>query len=1015
MADQNASRPCGLTIKLEKDILWAPHSGSDYILGYFDKISFLQVYGWLDFSPRATAARAAMEARGGGPVDKRHNPLSTYPLKLLFPSQETMDALKGWGFDYQFWMGRLPDSLDRCPSVTVMLVNLTDSFKDSVGKDVCGEQLAALAQVLHSGTFIRDGKTEPAPVGPEEFQNAHLCILPSLGYSDYCVLMAEEDWDLAPMLIEYLHRAVYEGKPVLSTDYVMPAYHIASRLRDREPAIYSKSHSKGVRLSLRVHLRPGVSMGELKQAAERAAEGKIDVWQLSGSSDCLLESKAGEDFSELLRMVMADCPDHGSRSIKNLVITTESVLQRPVPCGGQGSGGVREPESNPENSHIAALREGLEQYWQLLEAGKRHMRLFNAAWERATLIENICSQFHNRVLRDIMDQWLDAFTDCMSRELQEIEACRARLKQLEEKEAEGREQREQEEREDLEDKANRLWGGLEDALEVFISQAGSFLADLSRSDCFSMESERYNHASVGSATALLLAYNQWQNQFVRDVLEEEGNTSSKYAFLVRSGGCDSTNTNNVFTGLVPELGKASDDARQDLLENMPMITQMSEMSLFDCGGSVLRMVHECMHFCGNRCRARRTEMIFDFASRLFGKILSIALFSGIDYPDNLLRRLETTFQVQSEAITEAVWASWGSRIGRFKKEISGEIFKELKEDLEAEQKLRKWDELDHMSESLREWMREKLSLRFRWYNKSREEASGKSCYPDSKLATTLYDRQLRAVRDFYKDCDEILRGGGETGPLGFCAVERRLLDKRIEHITRDKEYRDWNLKQSIMVVLSRFTMDPFCCAREDELLEALSGYRMPVVLKEVVFSCFSEAFADIQACMRLDVSLEDYLLAFTFEEWNIEAALPKTDSYIYRIGAVLRTCFATSLTEEKTALEKEACERIQTSIENLKRHQLPVERIEAAPLLERINYFLECYQEDAWEMEPLEEYLRLCQKEYCKQGDHAQMRKYQRAFQKIRLLDKANDPDKITEIFTNLVTIEGVSKDGADV
>ena len=66
-------------------------------------------------------------------------------------------------------------------------------------------------------------------------------------------------------------------------------------------------------------------------------------------------------------------------------------------------------------------------------------------------------------------------------------------------------------------------------------------------------------------------------------------------------------------------------------------------------------------------------------------------------------------------------------------------------------------------------------------------------------------------------------------------------------------------------------------------------------------------------------------------------------------------------------------------------------------------------------MEPLEEYLRLCWQEYYDQENHSQMQKYQRAFQKIRLLDKANEPDKITEIFTNLVTIGEVSEDGADV
>ena len=53
---------------------------------------------------------------------------------------------------------------------------------------------------------------------------------------------------------------------------------------------------------MRVHLKPGVPMGELQRLAGKS----IEVCQLSGSSNCMLVSKDKKAFSELLRMVMAD-------------------------------------------------------------------------------------------------------------------------------------------------------------------------------------------------------------------------------------------------------------------------------------------------------------------------------------------------------------------------------------------------------------------------------------------------------------------------------------------------------------------------------------------------------------------------------------------------------------------------------------------------------------------------------------------------------------------------------------
>ena len=93
--------PCGLIIRLEKNILWSEHRGVDPVLGYFDHMEFQPIDNWLGFSPRTTAVELyeqSDEERDG------EHPLSIYPIKLLFPEQTVMETLnKEAGLNYNTW------------------------------------------------------------------------------------------------------------------------------------------------------------------------------------------------------------------------------------------------------------------------------------------------------------------------------------------------------------------------------------------------------------------------------------------------------------------------------------------------------------------------------------------------------------------------------------------------------------------------------------------------------------------------------------------------------------------------------------------------------------------------------------------------------------------------------------------------------------------------------------------------------------------------------------------------
>lgn len=991
---------CGLIVKLEKDILWSGQCGDNPILGYFDHIGFQQIRRWLEFSPRTTAVELDGKGLGGG---MGKHPLSMYPIKLLFPEQAVMDDLKQEaGLGYDRWRGDIDGLLEENPCLTVLLVNLTDKFKDDTPRgpcekggtprDPCGKQLRRFVRALQQGQFLLPKAVEPAPSSGEAALEAvpyskemagaaNLCIMPSLGYSDYCILLAEKDWSFAPALIEFLHRAAAESLdgteavPILSTDYVVPAYHMAGE------EAQSSAYRQGIRLSMRIHLRPGAAMPELK----RAVGEEIEVYQLSGSSDCMLESKSGTAFNRLLGVAMAD-NERGSgdaKEIRNLVISTEAALQRAIPPTDalELEKVAKICPSTRINRQIKELRVALQGYWEILRDENLHMRQFNSMWDRVTAIESICREPHNDSLQLIMVPWLEAFTECLN-------GCVREAKEL--AQASPRD-------------VDELWRRLEyidDVLETFIDEAGSLLADLSRSDCFSMESERYNHASVSSATALLIAYNRWQNSFVEDVLREDPENRCKYAFLVRSGGCDTTTTKNIFYAPEPEVVAVEDqDGKREVLkESMPLVTQMSEMSLFDCSGTVLRMTHECMHYCGERLRKPRIIHIIGFAARYFGQELAQFLFSGKSYPEHMLRELKDTFLLENEDLSKAVWNIWKSCAEDLRGKIAGWLDKQLKgryHDANGG-----WDEQEHMSDNVRQWMLGELTALFYPYCPVEERY-----YAHSPIVDFLYKAQLEAAKAFYEKCDAEVR---KYSPGFNCLA----LDRRRQEGYLDGKGKSGSLVQAIILALDRLLMDPVYGTTEQGMRYGLGVRGLSDALEKVVFDCFSECFADIEACMRLGVGLSDYLLGFVFEDWNVERAMPMCAPYTFRIPAVLRVCFRDELECGGTVLGEKAQRDLAGAVECLARHGMPESRKNAPELIRQANQFLMEYKEQQWVAGPLEEYLQKCRTYYGKR-EHPLMEKYQKAFQQIRLFADGGGGGNATQLFTNLITIgevDGVGK-----
>ena len=997
--------PCGLTIKLEKDLLGKRLDTDDgeHVLGYFDRLYIRPVERWLDFSPKNTAPTE----RGGTGKDDGEWPISSYPIKLLFPTSKDIKELEKCGLRYGRWRdpttsgaGAFRKFFDRYPCTTVILINLTDTFKGSFPRDICGKQMLRLAQVVQEAAR-RAGLSSG---GRDGLVEANCCILPSLGYSDYCILMAEEQWSAALPLMEELHRAVAcpvgrerdeksKKVPVLSTDYIMPVYHAAKGKKNFFGSPGSGEGKEAARRSVRVNLWPGVDMGRLQEAAGK----DVEVYQTSGATDCLLVT---DDPNKIQRILGQLIQGRSRNGMLNLAVATEGTLCRRVENRKllSATGGTR---SDRLGEVIQKLRGALREYGDCL-GELRHKRQLSAAHQQVSAIENICGQCHNASLQRIMKDWLAAFTDSLTK-------CTNALKEAKKQKDQAKEQ--------------RLCRQAERALDIFIDEVGSFMADLSRSDCFFFESEQCDHPSVSSATALLIAYNHWHNSFVRDVVAAEWkNKKGKrptYPLLVRSGGCDKTHTKSLFQSLPLEL---TEDG--SIREDVPLISQMSEMSLFDCSGAVFRMTHECMHFCGNRLRRERLDYIFDFISRYYGRVLSMQLLSPEAYvrrPVNRLREMGVFGgaygRVSEEKLRRDLTGVWKVTCADLAQYISMQLKTMLKAAYNEENKEKPWLAPNYMSSMLEKWLQRQLSILFSCYDYTDKDKSG----PDDKpkrdsgnrpkkyrpnaLVEALYRAHKEAVTELYGKYDRIVRQLDEN--LDIFELERRHIDQTEEQDKAEgNRHGDTVLERTIIHMLNQFLIRKTYSGAQDD--PAIVGRVSEVVdVITMAYGCFNECFSDLQACLRLSASLADYVLSFVFETWDLEESLPVTPLMSLRVSAVLRVQFSGQLKDG--ALSDDARGELERAVIGLANCGLPRERIDAEKLIERVNALLKRSEALPGEAEALEGYLTQCRGRY---KDPAAMEPYQKAFQVLREFRDGGDAkiapeDRAVKMFAKLTGIGG--------
>lgn len=908
--DRHTRDVIGLTLQLQKFSVGTPsyirYADGNTVLGHYDHLLINQVRRWLDFSPH-------MDWENFDFPTNRDQLFSHYPIKLLFPNQEIIS--KQPDFAYAEWKD--PEALlANNPCMAVALLNLTDDYRKQEGDQL----LPNFLQLLRDNC-------------QDQLKEMRCCVLPSLGYSDFCILMAGSGWKAALDLVEHLHGLTVpdtadnsEGIIVLSTDYVLPVCHQSDK--NDFPRYFDD-----LKLMVRVNLCPGVTAQHLADHLP-----KVQVYRTSGGSDCFLSAQDAEGQREMMDFLL----DHSSGSFVVDIVSTPHLLI--IPKGSVSGPLKRRP---PDRRYIDRFEAAVTDYGEKLRQYGRHIRQINSLWELSSRIKNICSQSHTGNLRQIMEDLLESFSYC-------LKCCADRM--------------------DCEwDFAN-----MEECVGMFSSVVGNFLSDLSRSDCFFMERDRYNHASVSSATSLLIAYNQWLNSFTCAVSKITDSTNrSKHTFLVTTGGRDQTQTMDAFYFLDQKL-----EENGQLYEEVPLVTQMSEMSLFDFSGTILRAAHECMHFSGIRRRQERMGYLLTFVIRRLSKVLADVLMSEEEvcgYALDVFQSLDAAPEVL-EKTKNAYCTYW--------KALSEGIEEKLEELIKVPE-LDQWNESQYLSKNVQDWIYNRLMKVFSG-QMLRANVATPYKFHMNEFAEALYKLTQAAQRDYYEECDRLCRKYSLP-----CVVFS--YGARTQTVFEQQKKIDGTLDTTIQLILSRLLIEEPASSMANEKGEpnydawaldfpffSLIASNIEDILTTSV-DIFKEAFADVTACEILEAHFTDYVLMHVFEDWDLDSALEVDMANPYRISAVLHLCYRHCLNGEGK-LTDEARGSIDSAIMRLEGHGMPAHRLDSTELCNRLDSLLHKFNENKEVSEPLLTYLRQCKSDYEQDTVKAALRPFTDSYQAIRLL-----------------------------
>lgn len=408
------------------------------------------------------------------------------------------------------------------------------------------------------------------------------------------------------------------------------------------------------------------------------------------------------------------------------------------------------------------------------------------------------------------------------------------------------------------------------AINQFRSFVETYISDLSSSDRTFIEGRVLTHPSIGSSAKMLFSYNKFINDLAKrlDNIEDAEN-SGKFSFIVVSGGCDRTEIHEIFSYI---------GAWKSEYAHLYVIT-IPEASIFDIGGTLFRLSHECFHCVGNRQRVIRAQYAYMAAAKYVADEFSKVLFKKEFFWD-----MGSIFK-SKDGIPHEIQSCIDKERDDFKTEFYNALITDCGD-------IENWDEKDLYSECCVDELAQVMSLNFIRHSNT-----------ISEFYLKMFNELLRRCKNILsKSILEMYTHGGLVGAYEDLWSDISLIQsKQNLQEPEASNFSDIYIKQQITYyyddLFSYFVardklriaeaMEPI--PDNKKLTQHISYDHREIIY--LVIDAMCECYADCNAIKLLGVELSDFLLSFIYEIKNVDFAMQDSILNSLRIGADLSVAY----------------------------------------------------------------------------------------------------------------------------
>lgn len=872
------------------------------VMGYYDGLDIHVVDNWYEMRPRGLRERNLQVNISSPFVDQ-------YTMRAFFP--QNRQELEEKGFSYSLWeeIGKteltsfrkeITEARKHIPYICMSVINIATP-------SLLGNDLSRVPGELESRIL------EAANHANISLSEQHCAVFPSIGYADYIVLFLTDDLSKVSQILSGLRREKNAERAIL----ISGIYSVCGM---DSSGFESDTSCPDVRIALYINLREGMSVGNfihgLDEEKKRAKSNNMQQSYLDELENLReeVEKNVYLTFGYTDSMIVLYKP----LNIYKELYAENHILNPGHEFFKKYIGNIRtsvrmqekqiKPEKGPESS--SQINDMQKKYFQdFIDKYSNFLEKNDFPIRSAIGLKQIMKHFLNItslsrsfdvavVLGDAFDALINAVTYYMEKKSVNLFQTVAEDEEISEY---YREKIRREQKETVE------------AVKLYKDSIGDFIADLMRSDCAFIEGNTLSHPAIGSATKLLFSYTEILNSLARKKGEAE-----RLQFIVISGGCDQTEAEDLFSFASPDENK---NIKKLIIISIP------EMSLYDVRGTLFRSLHECMHFIGDRRRKLRYECLVDalaeyiaydivdmkFTEELLKRYIKCA---SVGCTENLKEEIAKLFEKHYRENKECAENNIADKIRNYKLYVSYAGQKE--------------DSYFHRREIIKNVFDPILFSEESNGNgekKLREQICKILCKCNQQILIEFYNILYKLYEPYTQKKEN--QANKNQYSLQNSSQLFHLLMQQYQNEILQKEYDNVTMKYIIQY------FETFLYYIEHPNLTMDIHYSD---LISAMISAMVESYSDCTAISLTGMKVEDFLLSFIYEVWDIEHAFPLVVKNYLRIGADLKVMYGI-----EGSLSDEIKDKIRKRVENIAFEGYVYKHTEN--MLEKIDIILKRYQD----------------------------------------------------------------------